>query len=314
MVASLFVAATAAVASQWRRRHAGVQRYARELTRDVLRNAAFTLVELLVVIAIIGTLVGLLLPAVQSSREAARRTQCVNNLRQFGIAIHNHLDVHRFFPSGGWEWNDPPTYLQGRPVVGPEQRAGWGFQVLPYVEEGTISDAGPIAAIETPLAVFFCPTRRSPQAIPGPDNYVPPIQGGEIDRAMSDYAASNRSSTGVVRRYQPLRIAQVIDGTSHTLAVAEKRLNLAHLGELQDDDNEGYTVGWNEDTIRKTNDPPEPDFYGDGDGEKLFGSSHPGVINAAMADGSVRQIGFDVGEHEFDVLGNVADEAVAKSR
>ena len=272
----------------------------------------FTLVELLVVIAIIGTLVGLLMPAVQSSRESARRTQCVNNLRQFGMAFLNHHDTHRYFPSGGRNWTDPPTYVKGRPTTGSSQYAGWGFQVLPYIEEGTIYDSGPLAAIETPLTVFFCPTRRPPQTIAGPDTYLPPIHGGEINRAMSDYAASNRGLTGVVRRYQPLRIAQIVDGTSHTLAVAEKRLNLAYLGESQDDDNEGYTVGWNEDTIRKTSDPPEPDFYGDGDGEKLFGSSHPDGLNAAVVDGSVRQIAFDVGDMEFDALGNVADDVASK--
>jgi prepilin-type processing-associated H-X9-DG protein len=263
------------------------------------------------VIAIIGTLVGLLMPAVQSSREAARRTQCVNNLKQFGLAFLHHHDAHRFFPSGGRDWTDPPTYVQGQAAVGADQHAGWGFQVLPYIEEGAVYEAGPVAAIGAPLSIFFCPTRRSPQALTGPDTYIPPLTGSELTRALSDYAASNRRSTGIVRRNQPLRIAQVIDGTSHTLAVSEKRINLARLGEAQDDDNEGYTVGWNEDTIRKTSDPPQPDFYGDGDGEKLFGSSHPGGINAVMADGSVQFIAFDVGEDEFDALGNVADGATS---
>jgi prepilin-type N-terminal cleavage/methylation domain-containing protein/prepilin-type processing-associated H-X9-DG protein len=279
--------------------------------RQTRRLRGFTLIELLVVIAIIGTLVGLLMPAVQSSREAARRTQCVNNLKQFGLAFLHHHDAHRFFPSGGRDWTDPPTYVQGQAAVGADQHAGWGFQVLPYIEEGAVYEAGPVAAIGAPLSIFFCPTRRSPQALTGPDTYIPPLTGSELTRALCDYAASNRRSTGIVRRNQPLRIAQVIDGTSHTLAVSEKRINLARLGEAQDDDNEGYTVGWNEDTIRKTSDPPQPDFYGDGDGEKLFGSSHPGGINAVMADGSVQFIAFDVGEDEFDALGNVADGATS---
>jgi prepilin-type N-terminal cleavage/methylation domain-containing protein/prepilin-type processing-associated H-X9-DG protein len=285
------------------------RRAPRQIARQnqAFRPRGFTLIELLVVIAIIGILIGLLMPAVQSSREAARRTQCVNNLKQLGLAFQNHHNTHRFFPSGGWDWTDPPTYEQGQPAIGADQHAGWGFQVLPFVEEGALQKAGPVAAIGSPLAVLFCPSRRAPQTVFGPDNYIPPITGGEITRALCDYAASNRRSTGVVRRYQPLRIAQVVDGTSHTLLVADKRLNLARLGEAQDDDNEGYTVGWNEDTIRKTSDPPKPDFYGDGDGEKLFGSSHPGGINAAMADGSVQQIVFDIGDDEFDALGNVAD-------
>ncbi len=69
-----------------------------------LRRRAFTLVELLVVIAIIGVLVALLLPAIQSAREAGRRTQCLNNLRNIGLAFANHLDVHKQYATGGWGW------------------------------------------------------------------------------------------------------------------------------------------------------------------------------------------------------------------
>src|SRR5260221_9456679 len=88
----------------------------------------FTLVELLVVITISGILIGLLLPAVNAAREAARRTECVNNLKQMALAFQAHHTAHRAFPTGGWYWNDPPTYRSGRAIIGKEQHAGWGFQ------------------------------------------------------------------------------------------------------------------------------------------------------------------------------------------
>ncbi len=281
------------------------------LRLQIRRNAAtvrgFTLVELLVVISILGVLVALLLPAVQAAREAARRSQCINNLKQIGLAFQNHHAAQQSFPSGGWDWYHPPTYKNDRPVTGPEQRAGWGFQILPYLEAQTIWNAGPEQAIGTPVSLLFCPSRRSPQTVDHQDSYRPSLTGGQITHALCDYAASNREATGVVRRYKPMNLSNVTDGSSHTLLAADKRLNVAHLGEWQDDDNEGYTVGWNEDTIRRTDRPPAPDHTRDGDGDKLFGSSHPGIINAALVDGSVRAITVQVDKKAFRLLGDIAD-------
>ncbi len=270
----------------------------------------FTLVELLVVIAIIGVLVGLLLPAVNAARESARRLQCTNHLRQIGLAFHNHLSSYNAMPSGGWNWSDPPSYLNGQPIFGDGQKAGWGFQVLPYLEDQSVVDQGPVQAVGFADTIFFCPTRRPPQTIVTRDNYDPPLTGTMIRRALCDYAMSNREGNGVMQRYKSLRLAKIKDGLSNTLLGGEKRLNLRNLGEPQNDDNEGYTVGWNVDTLRQTNRGPKPDFRGGKtrDGDKRFGGSHPAVFMAVICDGACRPIAFDIDEDTFERLG-VRDDA-----
>ena len=102
-------------------------------------KSGFTLVELLVVITIIGILIALLLPAVQAAREAARRVQCSNNLKQLGLAMLQHEERNRFFPTGGWGW-----YWVGDPDrgFGKEQPGGWVFSVLPYMEQQPLHDLG----------------------------------------------------------------------------------------------------------------------------------------------------------------------------
>lgn len=264
------------------------------------------MVELLVVIAIIGILVGMLLPAVQMVREAARRTHCSNNIRQIALAFQMHESAHGFLPSGGWDWFRPPN--RG---IGEDQHAGWGYQILPYIEALAVYDSEPIVAIATPNQIFFCPTRRGPQTVVGDDSYFPRFRVPEVTRALCDYAGSNRDQTGALLRIKPVTFAQISDGTSNTLLVGEKRLNLRMLGQLQDDDNEGYTAGWNEDTIRRTDLPPAPDYSAPiGDGEKLFGSSHPTILNMALVDGSVHAIDYQIQPSTFQSLGNRDDGMV----
>jgi prepilin-type N-terminal cleavage/methylation domain-containing protein len=269
----------------------------------------FTLVELLIVIAIIGVLVSLLLPAVNSAREAARRTQCMNHLRQLGLAFHGYISSYNKVPSGGHTYSDPPTYVHSNPVTGAGQKAGWGFQILPYIEGQNVIDQGPITVVAYADSIFFCPSRRPPQTIITRDNFDPPLTGTTVTRALCDYAASNREGTGVMQRYKPLSLAKIKDGFSHTLMAGDKRLNIANLGQPQRDDNEGYTVGWNADTLRRTDRGPKADFRGGNDdfGDKRFGSSHPGAFNALIADGACLTINYEVDGEAFRRLGERND-------
>src|SRR5882724_2892658 len=101
-------------------------------------HRGFTLIELLVVIAIIAILIALLVPAVQKVREASMRTQCTNNLKQIGLSLHMNHDAHKAFPSGGWGWNWIGCPGQG---TGRDQPGGWLYNVLPYLEQGTLRDS-----------------------------------------------------------------------------------------------------------------------------------------------------------------------------
>jgi prepilin-type N-terminal cleavage/methylation domain-containing protein/prepilin-type processing-associated H-X9-DG protein len=140
-------------------------------------SRAFTLVELLVVIAIIGVLVALLLPAVQAAREAARRAQCNNHLKQIGLSIQNHVSAQRIFPTGGTAPNpDIANYTTGPRVVGgggsgqpngaPKQGLSWAYQILPYLEQGPVRQVlSTVDLKKIVISGYFCPSRRNPEVV-----------------------------------------------------------------------------------------------------------------------------------------------------
>ncbi len=158
----------------------------------------FTLVELLVVIAIIGILVALLLPAIQAAREAARRTQCINQMKQLSLAALNHESALGYLPAGGWgfRWTGDPDM-----GFGEKQPGGWTFSLLYFIEQGAVqtigqglSDADKSAALmrqkTTPVPMFYCPSRRAPTLAYGPESSINSDQPADGMVAKTDYAGS----------------------------------------------------------------------------------------------------------------------------
>jgi len=171
------------------------------------RRRGFTLVELLVVIAIIGILIALLLPAVQAAREAARRIQCQNNIKQLALAFQVHHDAQKQFPTSGWGWGWQGESDRG---FGKSQPGGWAFNLLPYIEQSSLRDltkglqgtALQNAVKQTasiPIAGFCCPSRRRPLTYPMIRNNNLGVNctvcttNGTCSLARSDYAANSGS-------------------------------------------------------------------------------------------------------------------------
>ncbi|MFO0821912.1 MAG: DUF1559 domain-containing protein [Gemmataceae bacterium] len=303
----------------------------------------FTLIELLVVIAIIAILIGLLLPAVQKVRESASRLKCSNNLKQIGIGMHNCHDVNGYFPSGGWGWGWVGEPGRG---AGASQPGGWIYSILPYVEQGPLSELGlgttfgsaqHLAAHQqraktTPI-LFNCSSRRP--AIPFAASYtyynMSSNPAGGV--ARTDYAACSSSTgqveidagpstlaagdalapqlfDGVFGRKSQTRIADITKGTSNQLLVGEKYLNPNnYLTGSDAGDNECMYTGMNNDVYRSTSNPPMQDRPGVSDAVR-FGSMHPAGINVVQADGAVRAISYQVDSTVFRAYGNISSSTV----
>ena len=279
------------------------------------RRRGFTLIELLVVIAIIGVLIGLLLPAVQAAREAARRSQCSNNLKQMGLALHNYHDAIGAFP---------PGYISRPGPDGDNIGPGWGWasMILPQIEQGNVFNSVNFSlAIEAPanstarmtrLSAFVCPSDPSfmPQFTVVDDTTSSSALGAPIcDVAASDYVGSFGTrdvsdvpgrdfGDGLFFRNSSVRLADVLDGTSQTIAVGEKSQNLARATWVGAISHAAVPI-----TELTSGNGLSPEGGGalvlshtgerDGPNSKpahadQFWARHPGGCNFAFGDGSVR--------------------------
>lgn len=254
---------------------------------------------------------------------------CSNNMRQLGLAVHNHHDQFKQLPHAGVSWNYPPRYIHEVAQVKEQQFAGWGFQLLPFIGQST-QYLGPqhfsneehvIAAVSETQQDFYCPGRRTAKAKKTVQAWYGPE--GDYSHGATDYAVANMDGdNGAFMRLtlnnkkEPITVVGgleiITDGTSNVLLFGEKRLALRELMGYPFDDNEGHTAGWDCDTVRGTGDittkpitlrRPLPDFWGFGDGDCRFGSSHPQGFNITLADASVRFIPYDIDGELFARLG-----------
>jgi prepilin-type N-terminal cleavage/methylation domain-containing protein/prepilin-type processing-associated H-X9-DG protein len=232
------------------------------------RTSAFTLVELLVVVTIIGILIALLLPAVQSAREAARRIQCGNNVKQLALGVLNHESIQGFFPSNGWyyAWVGHPDRGFGK-----QQPGGWIYNILPFIEQQSLHDLGASGSgitieaanaqrLGTPVAAFYCPTRRrvalykSNETLCG--NQYKLTSGVIANVAKNDYAMNAgdylqwqstisiasltaadalkesqwptmSKQTGISSMRSHVKMADITDGASNTFLIGDKYIDSA---------------------------------------------------------------------------------------
>ncbi len=350
---------------------------------------AFTLVELLVVIAIIGVLVALLLPAVQSAREAARRAQCTNHVKNIALGTLLHVDAQRSFPSGGWGYDWTADANRG---FGPDQPGSWIYNTFPYVEESALRELGRGQSVTAPafrqaseqlhgtaLSLFHCPSRRPARRYIAAWYTPPPVHEqpwiAQFARTTgvgkSDYAANsgdsreyagdnfNRPSsyaeasdftwtptgycnfndrnprirlflnfcqTGIMYHRSKLRPGRIADGASKTYLLGEKYLHpqaydckaTTGIGCTWGDNESMYTgyewdnhrVAWGlQSEFAVEYYQPRQDTGGV-ENRGAFGSAHPGALNMAFCDGSVRTVPYSIDAQTHGHLANRLDGMV----
>jgi prepilin-type N-terminal cleavage/methylation domain-containing protein len=283
--------------------------------RGTRGGAGFTLVELLVVIAIIGVLVALLLPAIQAAREAARRTSCVNNISQLGLAVHNYEFTHEMLPAGVV---NPEGPIRSEPEG---IHVSWLVQILPYLEQRNAYQqfdqaAGAYAQANAPvrkltMGIMVCPSYPGAEKNEEETAGVTTYAGCHHDREEPIDADNH----GALILNGTLRYSDLLDGSSQTLLVGEMfpayntlgwvsgtRATLRNASSIN-------AVPWREVGVRPGNFPR-------GDREQPvenpltvggFASSHPGGAEFAFADGSARFVTEDIKPEILAQLGHRAD-------
>jgi prepilin-type N-terminal cleavage/methylation domain-containing protein/prepilin-type processing-associated H-X9-DG protein len=289
-----------------------------QTSRPRSSSPGFTLIEVLVVISIIGVLIALLLPAVQAAREAARRSQCTNNLKQLGLAIHGYLDVHGVMPLGSFKMAPPAD-----DPCDDDHQAGVFVAILPFLEQSPLFNAfnsnvsyhtKPNSTVHgTGLSVLWCPSdglvpQADTEALDWPIRFTsymgssgtwnsPPSNRGPACK-LQNFPALLGQANGVIFYYSSVRLAGVTDGTSNTFLFGEHAYGKNPADELP---------GWNwwfsgqyGDTMFTTMFPMNPlGKIPDIKNEALYGvivnpsiqaasSYHPGGANFGFCDGSVR--------------------------